>query len=121
MELNDIPSAYSLEKTRYILIYYISSEILSEIEIKRKFNANTSRIYGLNGNILLGTYFSIIHQKFPVILVRISHNQIDRFFSSLFFLREIVAIPIKTFGSINKAKDYINTKNWEDFSKNLGI
>ena len=114
-----MPSSKNLEQSRYILLYYHLRHVLPEKDIKWNITSTISRIYGLHGNVVMGIYFSLIHPNQNLVLIRIANKYVYEFYTCLLFLREISFIPIKTFGSIDKAKKYIDSVNWIEFKENF--
>ena len=112
-----------MERARYVLLYYHASHkdsnILPEREIKRLINLTITKIYGIDGSSSMGIYISWVSEAEPMFIARLSHEFVYKFFNCLLFLRELTIIPLKSFGSIKKAKIYLEGKKWNEIFDKL--
>lgn len=115
-----------MERARYMVIYSYYERKFSVDELRKILNSNIGRIYGIEGSLDLGLYISWTHDIHPVYVIRLAHLYTNKFYNCLMFIREfntkkVNFIPIKTFGSIKQAKEFIADYNWDELRTNLQV
>lgn len=112
-------SASKMERTRYLLVFYIYDRQLKKEELRRIFSNQLNRLYGLKGGLEMGLFLSWVNPDEPIIILRASHRNIKKLFNVTFFITDyndkiLSTIPIKTAGSIKTIKNFALTQNWKD-------
>lgn len=112
-------SASKMERGRYTVIYYHYERVLREDELRRVFTYSLNRVYGIKGSLQMGLFLAWVHPTEKIAIIRTSHTTVNDLLCSTFFItdffdKSLSIIPLKTTGSIKKAKTIANTNSWHD-------
>ena len=112
-------STSKMERTRYVIAYYHYERMFREDELRKIFTYQLNRLFGIKGSLDMGFFLVWVHPSDAIVILRSSHDNIGKLLCCTFFITEFMdkplsIIPLKTTGSIKKAKSIALSINWND-------